>query len=57
MSTEYDTQEDYCGHHLAWPNNQLNMRMTANVLEGAHKKDVDLLVTSCPLCSNTTAYR
>lgn len=47
---DYDTKEDCCGYHLAWPNNSLNMQMTANVLEGAHKKDVDLMVTSCPLC-------
>ena len=47
---DYDTKEDCCGYHLAWPNNSLNMKMTANVLEGAHKKDVDLMVTSCPLC-------
>jgi succinate dehydrogenase / fumarate reductase cytochrome b subunit len=47
---DYDTKEDCCGYHLAWPNNQLNMQMTSNVLEGAHNKDVDLMVTSCPLC-------
>jgi succinate dehydrogenase / fumarate reductase cytochrome b subunit len=47
---DYETKEDCCGYHLAWPNNSLNMQMTANVLEGAHRKDVDLMVTSCPLC-------
>lgn len=47
---DYDTKDDCCGYHLAWPNNELNMKMTSNVLSGAHKKDVDLLVTSCPLC-------
>ncbi|MBL3527963.1 MAG: CoB--CoM heterodisulfide reductase iron-sulfur subunit B family protein [gamma proteobacterium endosymbiont of Lamellibrachia anaximandri] len=47
---EYDTKDDCCGYHLAWPNNDLNMKMTSNVLEGAHTKDVDLMVTSCPLC-------
>ena len=57
MSIEYDTQADCFDYHLAWPNNQLNMQMTANVLEGEHKKDVDLMVTSCPPCFNTTAYR
>jgi len=47
---DYDTKDDCCGYHLAWPNNELNMSMTSNVLAGAHNKDVDLLVTSCPLC-------
>ncbi len=47
---DYDTKEDCCGYHLAWPNNELNMAMTSNVLSGAHVKDVDLMVTSCPLC-------
>ena len=47
---DYGTKDDCCGYHLAWPNNELNMKMTANVLEGAHKKEVDLMVTSCPLC-------
>ncbi len=47
---DYESKDDCCGYHLAWPNNELNMKMTSNVLSGAHKKDVDLLVTSCPLC-------
>ncbi len=47
---DFDTKDDCCGYHLAWPNNELNMKMTSNVLAGAHNKDVDLLVTSCPLC-------
>ncbi len=47
---DYATKDDCCGYHLAWPNNELNMSMTSNVLTGAHTKDVDLLVTSCPLC-------
>jgi succinate dehydrogenase / fumarate reductase cytochrome b subunit len=47
---DFDTKDDCCGYHLAWPNNELNMSMTSHVLSGAHDKDVDLLVTSCPLC-------
>ncbi len=47
---DYETKDDCCGYHLAWPNNSLNMSMTSNLLSGAHKQDVDLLVTSCPLC-------
>lgn len=46
----YDTRSDCCGYHLAWPNNRLNMKMTANVLGGAQRQAVDMLVTSCPLC-------
>jgi succinate dehydrogenase / fumarate reductase cytochrome b subunit len=47
---DYDTKDDCCGYHLVWPNNDLSMKMTGNVLEGASKKEVDLMVTSCPLC-------
>ncbi|MDM8561963.1 CoB--CoM heterodisulfide reductase iron-sulfur subunit B family protein [Candidatus Marithioploca araucensis] len=47
---DYDTRNDCCGYHLVWPNNKLSLKMTGDVLKGAQKKDVDLMVTSCPLC-------
>lgn len=47
---DYDTRDDCCGYHLAWPNNQLSQKMTGSVLQGAQKQGVDLMVTSCPLC-------
>lgn len=47
---DYETRNDCCGYHGAWPNADMSKTMTGNVLEGAHKKDVDLMVTSCPLC-------
>lgn len=47
---DYETRNDCCGYHAAWPNVEMSKTMTGNVLEGAHKKDVDLMVTSCPLC-------
>ncbi len=47
---DYDTRDECCGYHLTWPNNELSMKMTGSVLQGAQKQDVDLMVTSCPLC-------
>jgi succinate dehydrogenase / fumarate reductase cytochrome b subunit len=46
----YETRNDCCGYHITWPNPQLSATMTGNVLRGANKQDVDLMVTSCPLC-------
>ncbi|HIE01589.1 MAG TPA: heterodisulfide reductase subunit B [Thiotrichaceae bacterium] len=47
---DYETRDDCCGYHINWPNNQLAQKMTGSVLQGAHKQNVDLMVTSCPLC-------
>jgi succinate dehydrogenase / fumarate reductase cytochrome b subunit len=47
---DYETRNACCGYHAAWPNPEISRTMTGNVLEGAKKQDVDLMVTSCPLC-------
>ncbi|MCK5719537.1 MAG: CoB--CoM heterodisulfide reductase iron-sulfur subunit B family protein [Thiomargarita sp.] len=47
---DYDTRNDCCGYHLTWPNNDISLKMTGSVVEGAQRQDVDLMVTSCPLC-------
>lgn len=47
---DYDTRNDCCGYHVLWPNNELSAKMTGSVLQGAQKQNVDLMVTSCPLC-------
>jgi len=47
---DYDTRDDCCGYHLTWPNKDLSLKMTGSVLGGAQKQNVDLMVTSCPLC-------
>ena len=47
---DYDTRDDCCGYHATWPNNELSVKMTGTVLQGAKKQDVDMMVTSCPLC-------
>ena len=47
---EYDTREECCGYHLAWPNKEQSLKMTSNVLCGIHRQGVDLVVTACPLC-------
>jgi len=47
---DYDTRNECCGYHLAWPNRELSLRMTANVLRGIYPHGVDMIVTACPLC-------
>jgi succinate dehydrogenase / fumarate reductase cytochrome b subunit len=47
---DYDTRTDCCGYHATWPNNRISLTMTGSVLEGAEKQNVDMMVTSCPLC-------
>ncbi len=47
---DYDTRDNCCGYHVAWPNADLSKAMTGQVLQGAKKQEVDLMVTSCPLC-------
>ena len=47
---DYDTRNDCCGYHVTWPNPDLSKAMTGNVLQGAQKQQLDLMVTSCPLC-------
>jgi len=47
---DYETKEECCGFHLTWPNRELSMKMTSNVLCGIHRQGVDLIVTACPLC-------
>jgi len=47
---DYPTRDNCCGYHITWPNADLSKKMTGEVLEGAQKQDVDLMVTSCPLC-------
>jgi succinate dehydrogenase / fumarate reductase cytochrome b subunit len=47
---DYETRNDCCGYHATWPNSDLSKTMTGNVLQGAQKQELDLMVTSCPLC-------
>jgi len=47
---DYETRTDCCGYHATWPNNQMSVKMTGAVLQGACKQEVDMMVTSCPLC-------
>ncbi|NEV62163.1 CoB--CoM heterodisulfide reductase iron-sulfur subunit B family protein [Thiorhodococcus minor] len=47
---DYESRNNCCGYHVAWPNPDLSKTMTGVVLEGAQKQEVDLMVTSCPLC-------
>lgn len=47
---DYGTADECCGYHLSWPNRQLSLRMTANVLRDVKQRDIDVLVTACPLC-------
>lgn len=47
---DYETRDDCCGYHVNWPNNNLSVKMTGSIVQGAQKQNVDLMVTSCPLC-------